>query len=469
MSIKQMALLTAWVTLFVTPLAAQQSQNWPTFRGPGGTGIVEGHALPTSWNADLDSPDTHGVLWRTPVPGLGHSSPVVWGDRIFLCTAIAESGDSTLALGASGKPTAADDSGEHRWVILCYNKSTGKELWRKTAHQGIPRTTRHVKATQANTSVAVDGKHVVAFFGAEGLYCYDLDGNLQWSRDLGVINISKYGIGWGYASSPAIHKDRIALTCDDPANPFLVVLRLSDGKELWRVSRKDISVRSWSTPLIHQGPKKTHVVVNGWPWVVSYDLESGKVLWKIHGGGDNPVPTPFVSNDWFYITSAHGAQSPIYVVRPQARGDITPLDEDESEKDSSKEGSANEDSQPKPQPKNAIVWSTNRGGSYMSTPVVYRGNIYLGTSGIIRCFDARTGKNHFAGRLEGRASIIASLVAADGKIYCASEDGTVYVLAAGNELNVLASNPMGEPCLATPAISQGVLYFRTTKSLIAIK
>ena len=444
-----MALLTACVTLNVTALAADKSQNWPAFRGPGGSGVVEGYVLRTSWNADPVAPKADGVLWRTTVPGLGHSSPVVWGDRIFLCTAIAENGESALAIGRSGKPTAADDSGPHRWVILCYNKSTGKELWRKTARRGIPRVTRHVKATQANTSVTVDGKHLVAFFGSEGLYCYDLDGILKWSRDLGVINVSKYGIGWGYASSPAIHKDRIALICDDPSNPFLAVLRLSDGKELWRVSRKDISTRSWGTPLIHQGPKNTHVVVNGWPWVVSYDIQTGKVLWRIHGGGDNPIPTPFVAKGWIYITSSHGAKSPIYVVRPEARGDITPSGKAPTNK--------------------ALVWSTFRGGSYMSTPVVYRGYIHLASASVVRCFNAVTGKTIYTRRLDSSASIIASLVAADGKIYCASENGTVYVLAAGNEFKILSRNPMGEPCLATPAISEGVLYIRTTKSLVAIK
>lgn len=447
--VKCLVLLAVCVTLNGAVRAADEPQNWPGFRGPGATGVAEGYALPSAWNADLDAEKNQGVLWRTAVPGLGHSSPVVWGDRIFLCTAIADNGKAPLVLGPSGRPTAADDSGQHSWVILCYNKTTGEELWRKTAHRGIPRATRHVKASQANTTLAVDGEHLVAFFGSEGLYCYDLDGNLQWSRDLGVINISKYGIGWGYASSPAIHQDRIALACDDPSNPFLAVLRLSDGEELWRVSRQGVSERSWGTPLIHKGPKKTQVVVNGWPWVVSYDLETSKELWRIHGGGDNPIPTPFVSNGWIYITSAHGSQSPIYVVRPEGRGDITP----------SEEAPSNE----------AIVWSRFRGGSYMSTPVVYRGNIYLGTRSIVRCFNAATGEKVYEERLGDGAVIIASLVAADGKIYCASEDGSVFVLAAGTDFNVLSRNPMGEPCLATPAISQGVLYFRTTQSLVAIK
>ncbi|MFT7679143.1 MAG: outer membrane protein assembly factor BamB [Planctomycetota bacterium] len=423
-------------------------QNWPGFRGAGASGVVEGHELATNWNADVEQGVAAGVLWRTPVPGLGHSSPVVWGERVFVCSAIAKSGEAALMLGAGGKPTAADDSQEHSWVVLCFDKTSGEELWRRTAHRGIPRTTRHVKATQANTSVAVDGENVVAFFGSEGLYCYDLDGKLKWSRDLGVIDISKYGIGWGYASSPALHKDRIAIVCDDPSAPYVAVLNLADGKELWRASRAELSERSWGTPLILEHGDVTHVVINGWPWVISYELESGKELWRIQGGGDNPIPTPFVANGWIYISSAHGRMSPIYVVRPEARGDITP-----SKSEPSNDG---------------MVWSVSKGGSYMSTPVVYGGYIYLASSSFVRCYDAKTGEKLFAERLGDSASIIASLVAADGKIYCTSEEGAVYVLAAGPEFEVIARNPMGEPCFATPAISEGVLFFRTTKSLLAI-
>jgi len=423
--------------------------DWPSFRGPGGGGVADGFATPSQWNADATAGELNGVLWRIDVPGLGHSSPVVYGDRIFLATAIASDGKAPLKVGASGRPEAADDNGEQSWVVLCYDRLTGKELWRRTAHRGSPRATRHAKATHANTTVVVDGSHVVVFFGSEGLYCYDLDGNLKWSRDLGVINISKYGIGWGYASSPAIHQDRIAVVCDDPENPFLAVLRLSDGKELWRTSRKDICERSWSTPFIYSQPDRTQIVVNGWPWIVSYNLETGEEFWRIRGGGDNPIPTPFEANGWIYITNAHGGQSPIFVVRPEASGDVSP--------------STNEP------PNNAIVWSTSRGGSYMSTPVVYGDYLYLGNSnGVVRCFNARTGEKVYEERLESGAAIISSLVAADGKIYCASENGTVYVLAAGPEFKVLARNKMGQPCFATPAISQGTLYIRTTESLFAI-
>lgn len=422
--------------------------NWPAFRGASGAGVAEGPSVLTAWNADPSAAEPEGVLWRADVPGLGHSSPVIWGQRLFLCTAIRQGGESDLMLGAGGQPTAADDSVEHQWVVLCYDKVTGEELWRKTAHRGAPKATRHVKATQANTSVAVDGDNVVAFFGSEGLYCFDLDGNLKWSRDLGVIDISKYDIGWGYASSPAIHGDRIALVCDDPARPFAAVLRLADGEEVWRASREGLSERSWGTPLIHAGAGGAQVVVNGWPFVVSYDLATGKERWRIEGGGDNPVPTPFVAGDWIYVTSSHGRMSPIYVVRAGAQGDITPGRGKPSEE--------------------GLVWSVAKGGSYMSTPVVYRGLLYLGTKGIVRCYDALTGEKVYTERLGAHASIIASLVAADGKVYCASEDGTVYVLAAGTEFEILAENAMGEACFATPAISEGIVYLRTTKSLVAL-
>ncbi len=435
-------------TIACIAVASEASQNWPRFRGPGATGVLEGYTLPKTWNADPAAEEPEGVLWRAPIPGLGHSSPIVWGDRIFVCTAVPEGDAAALMLGSGGQPTAADDSRNHQWMILCFDKKTGEALWSRIAREGKPRATRHIKATQANTSLAVDGENLVAFFGSEGLYCYDLDGNLKWSRDLGVINISKYSTGWGYASSPSIHENTIVLTCDDPANPFLVVLRLSDGEELWRVSRKGICERSWGTPLIHKGPEITQVVVNGWPWVVSYDLDSGEELWKINGGGDNPVPSPFVANGWIYVVSSHGGKSPIYVVRPEAMGDITP-----SQEEPSNEG---------------MVWSTFRGGSYMSTPVVYGDYLYLGHYSTVRCFHATTGDPVFVEKLPQPASIIASLVAADGKIYCASEHDSVHVLSAGPEFKPIANNPMGEPCFATPAISEGVLYFRTTQSLVAI-
>ncbi len=358
-------------------------------------------------------------------------------------------------MGQTGEPTAADDNAEQRWVILCYDKKTGKRLWQQIAHQGVPRATRHVKATHANTSLATDGRHLAAFFGSEGLYCYDLDGRLLWSKDLGVINVSKYGIGWGFGSSPSIHENRIVVLCDDPERPFIAAFQLSDGQEIWRVSRKEICERSWGTPYIHSDGGRTQVVTNGWPWIVSYDLADGKELWRLRGGGDNPIPTPFAAHGWIFVTNAHGGKAPIFAIRPEASGDISDRDEP------GKTGSLVKN--------DAMVWSTPQGGCYISTPVVYGDYIYLGnTNGVLRCFESQTGRKIYEERLGPDASIYSSLVAADGKIYCGSEDGLVYVVKAGPQVEILARNGLGDPCFATPALSRGVLYFRTSAELLAI-
>lgn len=439
---------------FLTGLSAVAAHaaetDWPAFRGRGAVGVADGHRMAQTWNADKSAGAVTGVRWMAPVPGLGHSSPIIAGDRVYVCSAVRKAaGKAPLKIAVGGQPTAADDNDEQSWVVLCFDPATGKELWRKSSKTAIPRVTRHEKATHANTTLASDGKHLVAFFGSEGLHCYDLDGKLLWSRDLGVINISKYGIGWGYGSSPAIYQDRIVLLCDDPSNPFLAVLSLRDGKELWRVSRKGICERSWATPYIHASANAVQIVANGWPWTVSYDLETGKERWRIGGGGDNPIPTPFSANGWIYVTNAHGGKAPVWVIRPDAKGDLTPKESGEKNP--------------------GLVWAADGMGSYISTPVVYGGYIYLGQSnGVLRCLDAKTGEKKYEQRLSPDAQIYASVVAADGKVYVPSLDGAVYVVKAGPEFQLLSRNPMGEPCFATPAIWKSTILFRTTDTLVAV-
>jgi iduronate 2-sulfatase len=431
----------------IASMATAGDSDWPNFRGPGGRGIADGFETATVWDATDESDDA--ILWRTDVPGLGHSSPTIFGDRIFLATAVSVNPDAPLQVGRGGNIAAADDNGEQTWIVLCYDKATGAERWRQTVRQGEPRATRHTKATHANATVAVDDQHVVAFFGSEGCFCFDHDGALLWERDLGVVDVSKYGIGWGYASSPTIYEDRVLLVCDAPEDPYLVALRLSDGDEIWRKSRTGDCERSWGTALVHKSEQGVQAVVNGWPWIVSYDVETGTERWRIEGGGDNPTPSPFAIDDRIYITNAHGGQSPIYVIRDDAQGNL---------------------SQPETLDSDSLIWSVERGGSYMSTPVVWGDYLFLGnTNGVVRCFHALTGEKIYEERLGSGASITASLVASDDKVYCPSEDGTLYVLNAGPQFEILSSNAMGEPCFATPAISEGILYVRTTGSLIAIK
>ena len=414
--------------------------NWPAFRGPSAGGVGDASPLP----AELK------VKWRTPLEGLGHSSPVIWGDRLFIATAVNSAGKSPIKLGLYGDRTPAEETAEQAWKILCFDKRTGRILWEQTAHRAVPRTQRHLKATQANTTISTDGRVLVACFGSEGLHCYNLDGERLWRKDLGVINVSKYNVGWGYASSPTLHGDRIILQCDAPDNPYLAAFRLSDGAELWRTARRGVCERCWSTPYVHADGERTQVVANGWPWVAGYDFQTGAELWRLKSGGDNPIPTPFSAHGLIYVSSGHGGPAPVWVIRPGASGDITPAAGESANK--------------------YIAWSDQRSGIYIQTPLVYRDLLYCGSNnGVLKCYGATDGKVHYQERLvSAAAGFSASPVAGDGKIYFSSEEGDVHVVAAGNAYRKLAVNRLGEPVMATPAISDGRLYFRTLESLISV-
>lgn len=431
-------------------LTAKPEQNWPQFRGPGALGVAEGFPTRTEWNVDPAAGKTGGVLWRTEVPGLGHASPIIWKDRIYLATAVPKGGGKpSLRVGTYGDVgPAKDNQEEQRWAILCLDKKNGKVKWAQTIRNAKPATVRHEKASHANTTLVTDGKYLVGFFGADGLYCLDLKGKLLWQKDLGPINVTWRSIAWGYSSSPALHQDRIVVQCDDPKDPFIAAFSLADGKELWRTSRKEVCQNSWGTPFIYSDGTRTQAVANGYPYIASYDVETGKELWRLRGGGDIPVPTPFVADGLLVLTNSHGGKTPLFAVRPNAQGDISL-----AEGTTSNEG---------------VAWSVSNGGAYLSTPVMYGGYLYVANyNGVLRCFDFKTGEKLFEERL-GPVTCTASLIAADGKVYCAVEEGTVYVIKPGPKLEILAKNDMGEPCLATPALSQGVLYIRTSASLLAI-
>jgi outer membrane protein assembly factor BamB len=440
---------TSLLALPATTLNYAPEQNWPQFRGPAGQGIADGFPTRANWNVDATAGKTEGLLWRTEVPGLGHCSPIIWKDRIYLATAVPKSGKPSLRIGLYGDIKPAKDDDEQRWLVQCFEKKNGKLKWEQMIRQAKPSTVRHEKASHANTTLVTDGKHLIGFFGADGLYCLNMKGKLLWQKDLGRINVTWRSVAWGFSSSPALHKDRIVVQCDDPKDPFIAALNLKDGQELWRTSRKGASENSWGTPLIHSDGARTQIVANGYPYIASYDLETGKELWRLKGGGDIPVPMPFVADGLIVLTNSHGGKTPLFAVRPSATGDISLTD-----------GATSND---------GVAWSVPNGGAYISTPVMYNGYLYVANyNGLLRCFDFKTGEKMFEERLGTDAVCSASLVAADGKIYCPTEDGVVYVLKAGPKLEVLAKNNLGEPCLATPAISQGVMYFRTSGSLMAI-
>jgi outer membrane protein assembly factor BamB len=427
------------------PQTSYNSQ-WPQFRGPWGSGTIENAKTPTNWDIEPGQQ----IKWKTAIPGLGHSCPVIWNDLLFVTTAVNTTTSESLKVGLYGDIDEADDSAVHEFKVYCLDKNSGKIIWEKVAHKGVPKSKRHTKASQANCTPATDGKYLVVHFGSEGLYCYDWDGNLVWKKDMGILAPGPYtdpGVEWGYASSPIIYKDRIIVQCDIPQTPYITALDLATGNEIWKTSRGD-EVSTWCTPAIYSKDGKTQVIANGFNHICGYDFDTGKEIWKLSNGGDAPAPAPVIANDLIYLNSAHGKFSPIFVVKPDAKGDIT----------LSPDSTKNE----------AILWSVKRGGAYMQTPLIYKGYLYnLQVNGQLTCFDALTGEVKYKESLKEAFS--ASGVAADGKLYFSSEEGNIFVIQAGPEFKLLAKNELKDVCLATPAISGNTIYFRTQHFIFAVE
>jgi outer membrane protein assembly factor BamB len=444
--------LFAAVTSFTPHLTAgamapRPGIDWPQFRGIGATGIAEGFSLPISWNAA----DGTNIIWKTPVPGLGLSSPVVWGDDVFISTSISGKTDAGLKVGLYGDIASVQDDTPHEWRVYALDKKTGKIKWQQTAYKGVPKVKRHTKSSHANSTLATDGERIIAFFGSEGLYAYDLTGRLLWKKDLGLLDAGYYVVPeaqWETGSSPVLHDGMVIIQADVQKGSFLAMFDAKDGREVWRVPRSDVP--TWSTPTIHTVNGQTQILVNGMRQVGAYDFRTGKGVWKLSGGGDIPVPTPVVTDGLVYITNAHGKLSPVYAIRETATGDVS-LAPDQTSND-------------------GVAWSTPRGGGYMCTPLIYRGLAYIVRyNGVLNVYDAKTGERKYEHRLAGATSAFTSSpIANDGKVYLASEDGQVFVLKAGPAYELIAMNEMSTPVLATPAISEGRLLLRTQDQIIAI-
>lgn len=409
------------------------AEDWPSYRGPQGSGVSSGPA-PLLWNADASAGPIKNVLWRTPIPGLGHASPIVWGNRLYVSTAVRTSGEAPLRVGLYGDGGSADDNAEQSWKLYALDRSTGRIVWERTAKTGLPRAPRHPKATHANTTLATDGQHLVAFFGSEGLFAYDLSGRLLWQKDLGVLDMTPAAdrtLSWGFASSPIIAGDQVIVQCDAKAGSFLAAYALADGKLLWKTDRTAVSLGSWGTP----GVFGDLIVCNGYPFVAGYDRNTGRERWRVKAGGDVPVPVPFSANGLIYVAQAHGEASPLIAIRPNGE----------------------------------VAWREERNGAYLSTPVAYQGQIYSVTSGgVLKAYNGLTGQKLYEQRL-ATGAYTASPIAAAGRIYVVSEEGEVSVVAAGPEFRVLAKNGLGEIALTTPALADGTLYFRTRREIIAIR
>jgi outer membrane protein assembly factor BamB len=421
--------------------------NWPSFRGPQASGIAEQQNLPDRW----DGKKGENILWRTPIPGLAHSSPVVWGHRLFVTSAVSSDPNATFRPGLYGDGDASKDRSHHRWVIYALDKRTGKVLWERVAHQGAPADKRHIKSTYANSTPATDGRIVVAWFGSQGVHAYDLNGRFLWKVDLGRLDLGAYDIPtyeWGPASSPIIWNNLVILQCDTQKDSFILALDADTGKTVWKTERDELP--SWGTPTVAVTSAGPELVANASNYIRAYDPRTGKELWRIGRSSKITAPTPIFSDDMFVIVSGRAPERPVFVVRAGARGDLT-----------LPEGKANSEK---------IVWSRTGRGSYMPTPLIYNGILYvLANNGLFDAYNLRTGEELYRQRLPLVGSgFSASPVASDGKLYLSNEDGEMLVIAAGEKFTHIATNSMGEMLMATPALSDGVMYVRTSASLFAV-
>ena len=427
--------------------AADPAGSWPSFRGPEGSGIADGQRLPDRWSPASGE----NILWRTPIPGLAHSSPIVWGDLVFVTTAISSRGNATFKPGLYGDGDASEDRSSHRWILYAIDKRTGRIRWTRTAGEGAPRNKRHIKSTYASASPATDGRIIVAWFGSQGLFAYDVDGGLRWSVDFGRVDMGAYDIPayeWGPASSPIIWNHLVIVQCDTQTDSFLIALNGATGESVWKTPREELP--SWGTPTVVNTPAGPELITNASNYVRGYDPRSGRELWRLGGSSKITAPTPIFAGGLHIVASGRAPERPIFAVRPGARGDLT-LKTGETENAS-------------------VAWSKTGRGSYMPTPLAYRGLLYvLANNGLFDAYEIATGKEIYRQRLPLIGSgYSASPVAADGKIYLSNEDGEMLVISAGATFGHVATNAMGETLMATPALSDGAMYVRGASTLFAI-
>ena len=438
--------MTRTLLAVVACLAAATSaaaQNWPSFRGPGAGGVAPESARPPStW----DVGSSRNVAWKVAIPGLAHSSPIVWGDRIYVTTAVpSQPGTPTVITGEKAGIDSAKDMVAHTWRLLAFDKTTGNVIWDKVVHQGMPRLKRHVKASHASATPATDGRSIVALLGSEGLFCFDTNGTLKWRQDLGVMDVGLVddpSYQWGPASSPTIFDDLVIVQNDRHKDSFVAAFDLATGKQVWRTAHDEYP--SWATPTIARGASRTEVVTNGGKHIRGFDPKTGRELWRLSDSLTQvKVPTPIVAGELVIVTGGYPSGGrPIYGIRLGASGEIE---------------------------QNALAWRTARGAPYTGTPLFYDGIIYVCTdNGVLSAYEPKTGERIYQQRVGPGAGFSASPIAADGRVYLTSEDGDIFVVKAGRAFELLATNHMGETLMATPAISGNMLIVKTQTQLVGI-
>jgi outer membrane protein assembly factor BamB len=422
------------------------ARPWPAFRGSNASGNGDGQGAVFVWDVTTG----RNIRWKTPIPGIANSSPIVWGDRVFVTTAVSSAGDKTFRTGLYGDVAPVNDLSPHTWKIYCLDRASGKILWDAVAFTGVPKVKRHTKASQANSTPVTDGNTVVAAFGSIGLLAaWDVAGKPLWTKDIGVIDSGWFldpEYQWGHSSSPVIHRNAVIVQADRQKDSFIAAYDLSSGKQLWRTDRDEIS--TWGTPTILSANGRDELVTNGTK-VRGYDPASGKLLWTLGPNSEVTVGTPVIGDGLAYVTGGYPPVRPIYAIKPGGAGDLS------LPKDTTSSG--------------AIAWSNDREGTYIPSPIYYDGLLYtLGNNGVLTAYDGRTGERLYRARVGGGGSYAASPIAADGRLLFATEDGDVFIVRAGRTYQELGKNELKEVIMATPAISDGLIFVRTLSSVVAI-
>jgi outer membrane protein assembly factor BamB len=399
--------------------------------------------LPDAWSA------AEHVAWKTPIPGRGWSSPIVWGERIFITTAVNEGAEPEpvkKGLYFGGDRPAPKEV--HRWMVYCLDFDSGRIVWEKEVHRGVPKHGHHLKNSLASETPVSDAERVYAYFGNVGMFCFDFEGKLLWSKS-GEDAPTRFG--WGTAASPVLHGERIYVVNDNEKESFLVALNKKTGERIWCVERDEKS--NWATPFVWENEKRTEVVTPGTGKIRSYGLD-GQLLWELGGMSAITIPTPFAEHGLLYVTSGYvlDQRKPLFAIRPGARGDIS-LEENQA---------GNE----------YIAWCQKKAGPYNPSPIVYGDYLYvLYDMGLLACYNAKTGEEVYGKRRigPGARAFTSSPWAYDGKIFCLSEDGDTFVIRAGPQFELLGKNSLGELCMATPAIAGNGLIIRTESHVFRIK
>ncbi len=423
--------------------SAAHTQDWPAFRGANGAGIADGAPVPYAWDVEQGT----NILWKREIPGFGHSSPVIWGDLVFLTTAVNMNPDAK----APSRGLTVEDKDEHEFRVYALNRKTGDVVWQQVARKGVPRSKRHPASSHASSTPVTNGKILIAYFGSDGLYAYDLQGKLLWQRDLGTINTALYfdpDQVYGTGTSPVLYKDLVIIQADKDRDSFIAAFRLEDGKEVWRRDREG-EFPSWSTPILVTGGPRDELITQAYQFTRAYDPATGKELWRFGKNGEQHIPSPVLSGGTLYFTSSGGELSPVYAIRPGASGDISLSD-----------------GQPRSE---HVAWYLPRGGVHIVSPLVYQGNVYVvSDNGVVTAFDAATGERRFRSRLGTGGVHFASPTGINGHILFISQEGEAFVIKSGNSFEQVAQSKMGEGVMSTPAVSGGTLFIRGYKHLFAI-